>query len=122
MFRPALWMSVGLVLVGSIGRAQGPVGEAKLKEKGLRKAGSLYVLPGEAELSRKLKTIQILKRTVSSATQQGEAIVAGAEELKRTVAAISQRRIELKGMLDQGGTPAQRQRIAQRHRRVLSPR
>jgi clan AA aspartic protease (TIGR02281 family) len=88
-----------LVAAGAAARAQEKPPEEVLKGKELRRSGSLYILPGEAEVAKKLHAAQRLRRELAFVTMQHAATRTGAEDNKKMIVALTQQRLQLKQQL-----------------------
>jgi aspartyl protease family protein len=99
--------------------AADPPSDAVLKEKGLRKSGTVYVLPGEAEVLKKLNTAKALYRAASVAAAQKQQYEQGAHEVRFQIQQLQQELVEINQQLAQS-PPAQvhNQLVAMNNARV----
>src|SRR3954451_24226721 len=98
MVRFRLAHLVGLaafLLSGSSWSADDPAPEALLKDKRLRRVGTSYVLPGEAEFSKKLGAARTLYKGLSNAIIQQEALSQHLAANKELIQQLTQQRIFL---------------------------
>jgi len=79
--------------------ADGQEGDAALRAKGLRKAGSTYVLPGEAEIQKKLNEARVLSRQMSQALAQQQEYAQASLNQKQQIQEMTQQRIYLNQQL-----------------------
>lgn len=105
----------GLVLIAAAFpvpiSAQEKAAEDVLKEKGLRRAGTTYVLSAESEFSRKLTAARSLFRGLSLALRQQEAMLQNSEANKVLMRNLLQQRILLNRQLPNASTVEQHNRI-----------
>ena len=85
--------------------------EALLKSKGLRRQGTTYVLPGEAEFSRKLGTARALYKGFTGAVMQEESLTRQLEANKGMIQQLTQQRIFLNQQLSQVTTAQENNRL-----------
>ena len=85
--------------------------EALLKSKGLRRQGTTYVLPGEAEFSRKLGTARALYKAFTGAVMQEESLTRQLEANKGMIQQLTQQRIFLNQQLSQATTAQENNRL-----------
>ena len=100
--KPTPWSRIAalaLLAVAASAHAQQAGPEAVLKGKELRRSGSSFLVPGEAEVAKKLRAAQRLRRELSAMTMQHVATRAGAEQNKRLIVALTQQRLQLKQQL-----------------------
>ncbi|MEO6811545.1 MAG: retropepsin-like aspartic protease [Isosphaeraceae bacterium] len=77
-------------------KAQERSADEVLKEKGLRRSGSLFVLQAEAEASKAIHSAQSLRREVSATMMRGQLAAKGAETNKRMIVLLTQQRLQLR--------------------------
>lgn len=77
-------------------QAQEPSAEEVLKDKGLRRSGSLFVLKEEAEASKAIRTAQNLRREVSATMMRGKLTARGAETNKQMIVLLTQQRLQIR--------------------------
>ena len=82
--------------------------EALLKSKGLRRQGTTYVLPGEAEFSRKLGAARALYKAFTGAVMQEDALTRQLEANKGMIQQLMQQRVFLNRQLSQVTTASRR--------------
>ena len=85
--------------------------EALLKSKGLRRQGTTYVLPGEAEFSRKLGTARTLYKGFTGAVMQEESLTRQLEANKGMIQQLTQQRIFLNQRLSQATNVQEHNRL-----------
>ena len=85
--------------------------EALLKSKGLRRQGTTYVLPGEAEFSRMLGTARALYKGFTSAVMQEESLARQLEANKGMIQQLTQQHIFLNRQLQQATTAQENNRL-----------
>ena len=114
MIRTLMSCGVGFVVllsaVAGLG-ADEPSGEAVLKEKGLRKTGTTYVLPGEAEVLKKVTVARALSKQMSNALAQQQGYAQEGHENKQQIQELTQQRIYLNQQLAQQLPPAQHNQL-----------
>jgi aspartyl protease family protein len=98
------WVLAVLPAASALAVAADPPSDAVLKEKGLRKSGTVYVLPGEAEVQKKLNTAKALYRAASVAAAQKHQYEQGAQEARSQIQQMEQQYVMLNQQLSQ--TPA----------------
>ena len=103
---------LALLLPPSALSADVPSAEALLRSKGLRRQGTTYVLPGEAEFSRQLVTARALHKGFTGAVMQEEHLTRQIATNKGMIQQLTQQRLFLNQQLSQG-------RPAQEHNRLL---
>ncbi len=108
-----LWSClVGLVLLFSAAVGLGAEGpDDLLKEKGLKKSGTTYVLAGEAEVQKKLNEARVVSKQMSNALAQQQAYVQESRENKQMIQELTQQRIALNQQLAQQLPPAQHNQV-----------
>jgi hypothetical protein len=87
--------------------AQDKAAEEVLKAKGLRKAGSNYVLAGEGEVQKKLNEAQGLSRQMTLAITQQQAIEQELRDKKGMIQELTEQRIAINQQLSQFQNPNQ---------------
>lgn len=85
-----------LPLVGAPAKAQEASADKVLKDKGLRRSGSLFVVQEEAEASKAIRAAQSLRREVSAAMARGKLTAKGAETNKRMIALLTRQRLQVR--------------------------
>lgn len=85
--------------------------EALLKSKGLRRQGTTYVLPGEAEFSQKLGTARATYRGFTTAVMQQESLTRNLEINRGMIQQLTQQRIFLNQRLSQVTTAQENNRL-----------
>jgi clan AA aspartic protease (TIGR02281 family) len=95
-----------ILLTGTIG-----LSADVLKAKGLKKSGTTYVVPGEAEVQKKLNAARLLARQMSNAAIQQQAYAQQAVENKQMIQELTQQRIMLNQQLAQQLPPAQHNQL-----------
>ena len=83
--------------------------EEFLKSKGLNRVGQMYVLPDEAALNKKFRDLNPLKKKVLDAQKKSDAAEKKVQEKKDAMAAIPEKRRELRARKPTPGTPACKQ-------------
>ena len=92
-------------------RADDASPESVLKDKGLKKAGTSYVLPAEAEVQKKLNAARSLYQKVGQITMQKEAIEEGHDEAQAQLMEMEQQRVFLNQQYTQAGSVEDRNLI-----------
>ena len=106
---PGLVM-LSCVVAGLIG-ADDPADSA-LREKGLRRSGTTYVLAGEAEVQKKLSDARANSRQVTAALARQAAYDQSLRESKQAIRELTEQRIALNQQLAQATSPAQHNQLA----------
>jgi aspartyl protease family protein len=86
--------------------AADPPADAPLKEKGLRRSGTVYVLTAEAEVQKKLNAARALYRVASATAAQKAQFEQGVQAAQEQVQQLEQELIQLNSQLAQN-PPAQ---------------
>jgi len=115
MPRPLSCVVSGLILLitaagASVARGDEPA-EAVLKGKGLRKSGSTYVLPGEAEVQKKVTEARAASRQMTGALARQQSYDRGLRENEMAIRQLTEQRIALNQQLAQVETPAQNNQL-----------
>ncbi len=100
MHRVRIGVSLALLLAlhASAG-ADDKTPEAVLKEKGLRRVGTTYVVAGEAEVQKRLNEARAAYREMRAGQDQRAAIEYQTRENKQLIAALTEQRMELNQQL-----------------------
>jgi clan AA aspartic protease (TIGR02281 family) len=98
-------------LVFLTGLADEPAADAVLKEKALRKAGSVYVLAAEADVQKKVVEARAVSRRMTQALAQQRAYELAIREGRQVVRDLTEQRIALNNQLSQATTVAQHNQL-----------
>jgi len=93
---------VGLLIIAGVAMAAGandPAAEAVLKKNSLRRSGATYILPGEAELAKKLKAARELSQQLGYALMQQRGLEYMGEASQATIEQLVERRMQLNQQL-----------------------
>ncbi len=85
--------------------------DAVLKEKGLRKSGSWYVIAGEAEVQKKLTAARALFAQMAAGLAQQRAYEQAVEENKQIIQELTQQRMMLNDQLAQASGVVQHNQL-----------
>lgn len=96
--------------VASLAAADNPA-EAALKEKGLKKSGSTYVLAGEADVQKKLTEARAAYKQVAAALAQQQGYERALWENKQAIRELTERRIMLGQQIPQAANPVQHNQL-----------
>ncbi len=114
MLRMRLSTPVGLLallLPSTAFSADDASAEALLKNKGLRRQGTIYVSPGEAEFSRKLSMARAIYKGFTGAVMQQESLARHLESNKQMIQQLTEQRVFLNQQLSQVTTPQENNRL-----------
>jgi clan AA aspartic protease (TIGR02281 family) len=110
-FHPILAVLVALsCAVAGLAAADEPA-DGVLKETGLRKSGSTYVLAAEAEAQRKLDEARAAYRQMTAALGQQQAYDRGLREDQQAIRELTEQRIALNQQLAQAADVAQNNQL-----------
>ena len=111
---PRLSSLVLLALLGSTATGLGAdtPAEALLKDRGLKKAGTAYVLPGEAEAQKILAEMKGIAGRLTQAQAMGQAQTRAAAESKEMIRQLTEQRIYLNRQLAQANNPRDHNQMA----------
>jgi clan AA aspartic protease (TIGR02281 family) len=110
MFRPGIVL-VGFLLLAPSVRGDGPTAEETLKAKGLRRSETYYVLPAEADVSKRINTVRSLFKDLSFAAAQQRAFEQDTSDRKGLIQMMTQQRIALNQQLAQVSSVEENNRL-----------
>ncbi len=102
---------LGIALLATTARGDDKAAEAILKEKGLRRVGTTYVVAGEAEVQKRLNEARAAYREMRAGQDQRAAIDYQTRENKQLIAALTEQRMELNQQLAQPMPAAQHNQL-----------
>ena len=96
-----------LIFLAAAGQstAGDPPADASLKEKGLRKSGTVYVLPAESEVSTRINSARSLSRAIATAVVEKDRYERGVQASQVEMRQMEQQLLALNQNLAQGGLP-----------------
>lgn len=111
--RSCAWLST-LLAMAAIGpaRADDKAAEAALQANGLKKFGTTYVLPQEAEVGRSFAALQRLQKDYLLASGQARALEREAREARAMIIELTKQRLQLNQQLRQAGSTAEYNQLA----------
>ncbi len=107
-------ITCGLILAGTISpvfAADTDAAATLLKDRGLKKVGTTYVLSQEADVQKKLNDARLLGRQMNLALEQQQSQIAASRENQMMIRELTQQRIMLNQQLAQQLPPAQHNQL-----------
>ncbi len=111
MPRASFTIALALLVLPPSSRGDDKAAEAILKEKGLRKLGTTYVVAGEGEVQKRLGEARAAYREMRGGQDQRAAIEYQTRENKGMIAALTEQRMELNQQLAQPMPAAQHNQL-----------
>lgn len=100
------------VAVAALGAAADPPADALLKEKGLRRSGTSYLLPAESDVQKALNAARAASRDVSALAQQKSQYEAQLDQAQAEMVGTEQRLILLNQQISQATNVQEHNQLA----------